>query len=66
MQNFVAPDFFGFFRSLGVAKILGAGEKQFDAITARGGEQFLRAYEAELRRLLWAEIVLPALAARER
>jgi len=65
VQDFVAPDFFGFFGSLGVAKILCASEKKFDAVAARGGQQLLRADETELGSLLRAEIVLPALAACE-
>ncbi len=64
-EDLVAPDFFGFGGSFGVAKIFCAREVKFDAIAARGGQQFLCADEAELRGLLGAEGVLSAFAARE-
>ncbi len=62
VQDLVAPDFFRFFRCLGVAEVFGAGEKEFDAITPCGGKQFLRANQAKLGSLLWPEIVLAAFA----
>src|SRR5579859_1672088 len=62
----VAPDFFGFFGSFGEAEILGAGEIEFDAVAAGGGEKFLGADEAELRGLFGAERVLPSFAAGDR
>ncbi len=65
LQDFVAPDFFSFFGSFGVTKILGASEKELYSVAARSGEQFLRADETELRGLLRPEIILPALAASE-
>jgi hypothetical protein len=66
LQNFFTPNFFRFLGSLGVAKIFCAREKKFDAVTARGGKQLLRANKTKLRSLLWAEIVLAAFAASER
>src|SRR5438445_4607538 len=63
LQDFVAPDFFSFFGSLGVTKILGASEEEFHAVTASRGKQFLGADKAELRGLLRPEIILPAFAA---
>src|SRR5258708_22522857 len=50
-EDGVAPDFFGFFGSFGEAEIPGAGEIEFDAVAASGGEKFLSAGEAELRGL---------------
>src|SRR6267378_1732781 len=38
-EDGVAPDFFGFFGSFGEAEIPGAGEIEFDAVAASGGEQ---------------------------
>ncbi len=66
LQNFVAPDFFCFLWSFGIAEVFCASEKEFDAVAARSGEQLLRADETQLRGLLRAEIVLPAFAACER
>src|SRR4029077_9367150 len=66
LQDFVAPNFFCFLRSFGIAEVFCASEKEFDTIAARGGEQLLRADEAELWSLLRAKIVLSAFAARER
>ena len=65
LEDLVAPDFFGFFWSFGIAKIAGAGEIEFYAITARGGEEFLGANEAELWSLFGPESVLAALTAGE-
>src|SRR5258707_5233922 len=62
-ENGVAPDFFGFFGSFGEAEIPGAGEIEFDAVAASGGEKFLGADEAELRSLFRAEGVLATFAA---
>ncbi len=63
LQNFVAPDSFRFLGSFGIAEILCAREKEFDAVSARGRKQLLRADETELWSLLRAEVVLPAFAA---
>src|SRR5437879_8130439 len=65
-EDGVAPDFFGFFGSFGEAEILGAGEIEFHAVAASGGEKFLGTDEAELRSLFGAEGVLAAFAARDR
>src|SRR5258706_12655982 len=62
-EDGVAPDFFGFFGSFGEAEIPGAGEIEFDAVAASGGEKFLGADEAELRGLFGAERGLVAFAA---
>src|SRR5258708_35944240 len=62
-EDGVAPDLFGFFGSFGEGKIPGAGEIEFDAVAASGGEKFLSADEAELRGLFGAERVLAAFAA---
>src|SRR5258708_740248 len=62
-EDGVPPDFFGFFGSFGEAEIPGAGEIEFDAVAAGGGEKFLSADEAELRGLFGAERVLAAFAA---
>src|SRR5208337_206579 len=64
-EDRAAPDFFSLFGSFGVAKITGAREIELHAIAARGGEEFLRADEAELRSLFGAESVLAAFAAGE-
>src|SRR5208337_460067 len=53
-EDLIAPDFFGFFGSFGIAKIAGAGEVELHAIAARGGEQFLGADETKLRSLFGA------------
>src|SRR5258705_12910566 len=62
-EDGVAPDFFGFFGSFGEAEIPGAGEIEFDAVAASGGEKFLSADEAERRGLFGAERGLAAFAA---
>src|SRR5258708_7368832 len=62
-EDGVAPDFFGFFGSFGEAEIPGAGEIEFDAVAASGGEKFPSADEAELGGLFGAEGVLAAFAA---
>src|SRR6202521_6370471 len=64
-EHLVAPNFFGLFRSLRKTKVRRAREKKLYSIAARGGEQFLRPDQAELRGLLPAEGVLPAFAARD-
>src|SRR5260221_12237794 len=65
LENFAAPNLFGFLGSFGIAEVFCASEKEFDTVAARGGEQFLRADETELRSLLRTEIVLHAFAAGE-
>jgi len=64
-ENLVAPDFFGFFGRFGIAKIASTGEIELHAIAAGGGEQFLRADEAELGSLFGPKSVLTAFAAGE-
>src|SRR5260370_29009405 len=66
LQDFVAPDFFGFFGSFGVAKVFGTSKKEFDAIASRSCEQLLRADQTELRCLLRAKIVLASFATGQR
>src|SRR5467141_3735998 len=66
LQNFVAPDFFCFLGSFGIAEVFCASKKQSDTVAARGGQQLLRANEAKLGSLFGAEIVLPAFTACER
>ena len=61
----VTPNSLGFFRRFGEAKIRRASEEKLNAVTASCGEQFLGADQSELRRLLWAKIVLAAFAARK-
>ena len=65
VQNLRAPDFFRFFRCFRIAKVFGAGEIEFHAVAASGRKQFLCANQSQLRRLLWAEHVLPTFAARQ-
>src|SRR5258708_39747337 len=62
-ENGVAPDFFGFFGSFGEAEIPGAGEIEFDAVAASGGEKCLGAEEAQLRGLFKGGGGLGAVAA---
>ena len=64
-EDLVAPDFFRFGGRFGVAKIFGACEIEFHAVAARGGQQFLRADQAELGSLFGAKGVLSAFAAGE-
>src|ERR1700693_5703727 len=66
LQDFVAPDFFCFLGSLGIAEVFGASEIELDAVTACGRQQLLRANETKLGGLLGAEIVLPAFTACQR
>src|SRR4029077_16711201 len=66
LQDFVAPDFFCFLGSIGIAEVFGASEIEFDAVTACGRQQLLRANETKLGGLLGAEIVLPAFTACQR
>src|SRR5260221_13503813 len=65
-ENGVAPDFFGFFGSFGEAEIPGAGEIEFDAVAASGGEKFLGADEGEVRSLFRGEGVLAGFAAGDK
>jgi hypothetical protein len=65
LENLAVPDFLCFFRGFRETKIAGAREIEFDAVAARGGEQFLRADEAELGGLFRAERILAAFAASE-
>src|SRR6185437_2953331 len=65
-ENGVAPDFLRFFGGFGKTEVTRAREIEFHAIAAGGGEQFLRADQAELRSLFGAEIILAAFAARHR
>ena len=59
----VIPDAEGFVDVFGVTEVEGAGEKLAATIEAAGGEEFLRAGEAELFAELGAALVLAAVAA---
>ena len=66
-EDAVVPPFLhGLRGGLGEAEIDGAGEKLLGAVDLARRQQFLRADHAQLRALLRADQVLPALAARER
>src|SRR5580698_4313009 len=64
-ENCIAPDFFRFLGRFRESKIWRTSKKEFYAVASRGGEQFLRADQSQLRRLLRSEIVLSAFTASE-
>src|SRR3979490_1617088 len=66
LQDFIAPYSFSFFGSFGVAKVSSASKKEFDAISSRCREQFLRADQTELRGLLRTQIILATFAPCQR
>ena len=65
-EDLIAPDFFGFFGRFRIAKILRTREIEFHAITASGGEKFLRSNQSQLRGLFGTKIVLPSFPPRQR
>src|SRR4030081_3151745 len=65
LEHLVAPDPLRFFRRLRIAKIFGARKVEPHTIAPRCRQQFLRPDQSQLRRLFGAEVVLPALTARE-
>src|ERR1700676_3816317 len=64
-EDRVAPDFFCFFGSFRVSEIRRASKEEFYAVSARCREQFLRADQSKLRRLLRPKVILSAFAASE-
>ena len=62
----MVPEAEGFLGGFGITEIDGAGEKLPAAVDLAGGEQLLRAQEAELFAEVGAEFVLAAVAAGKR
>src|ERR1051326_4307828 len=65
IEHLWSPNFFRFFGRLRKTEVPRAGEIEFHAVATRGGQQFLRSNQSQLRRLFWPQRILSTFASRQ-